>query len=338
MELTKKLCQIASLILPGLCFASGAIAQHVSAPDPQPATITGTVLDVNGGVVPGATVVLNGSEPDERRSTTTGDNGFFQLVNVRPDVDYRVTVSAPDFAEWSSDAIALTPGQYSLLTGIQLRLEVVQVTVVAVTPEQTATEEVKAEEKQRVLGIIPNFYTVYDPHPAPLNARLKFQLAARALTDPVSVTGFMINAGIWQLAQYPDYHSNAQGFGQRVGATFAGAYTNVLVGDALLPSLLHQDPRYFYQGTGTTRSRVLHALSNPFIVHGDDGRREFNYSGFGGDLASGAIANAYYPSKDRGGALVIQSTLIGVGFRAANGLLQEFVLSRHAFRHGIESH
>ena len=328
----KRLSQIACLMLVGICFATTSFAQTVSAPDPQPGTIVGTVVDINGGVVPNATVVLNGSNPDERRSVTTGDNGFFQLVNVIPDTDYRVAVTAQDFAAWSSEPVTVMPGQYVLMSSIQLRLEVVQTTVVALTPEQVATEQVKAEEKQRVLGVVPNFYVVYDPHPAPLTAKLKFQLASRALTDPITLTGLMVNASIYQVAQYPAFHSNKVGFGQRVGVTFAGAYSNVFLGDALLPSLLHQDPRFFYEDTGTTRSRMLYALSNPFVIHGDDGRREFNYSGILGDLAAGGIANAYYPSQDRGGRLVIQSALLGMGGRALNGIIQEFVLNRPVFR------
>jgi hypothetical protein len=328
----KKSSQFACLILAGICSAAISVAQEISAPDPQPGTITGTVLDINGGVVPNATVLLNGSEPDEQRSITTGDNGFFQLISVRPGADYHIVVRAHDFTDWNSSAITVSPGQYIILKGIQLQLEVVQTTIAALTPEQIATEQVKAEEKQRVLGIVPNFYVVYDPHPAPLTAKLKFQLAERALTDPVTVAGLMANAGIYQLARYPDYHSNAEGFGQRVGATFAGAYANIFVGDALLPTLLHQDPRFFYEDTGTTRSRVLYALSTPFETHGDDGRREFNYSGILGDVASGAMANVYYPSSDRGSSLVVRSALIGTAGRAINGLVQELVLNRPTFR------
>jgi hypothetical protein len=104
-------------------------------------------------------------------------------------------------------------------------------------------------------------------------------------------------------------------------------------GDAVLPSLLHQDPRYFYQGTGTTKSRLLHAMATPFVTKGDDGRREINYSNIIGDLASGAIANAYYPSQDRGVGPVARSALVGVGSRIALGILQEFVLRKWTSRH-----
>ena len=309
-------------------------AQQASAPDPQPATIIGTVLDANGGVVPDATVVLNGPSPDYRRTVITPENGFFQFANVRPGPEYHVTVGAPEFANWTSNTITLTPGQYFALTNIQLRLSTVQISVAAVNPEQLATEQVRAEERQRVLGIIPNFYVSYDHNRAPLTPKLKFHLAFKALTDPVTVTGFVLNAGIYQAADYPGYRGGMAGYGQRLGATFAGGYTNVLVGDALLPSLLHQDPRYFYQGDGTTRSRLLHALSNSIFTTGNDGRREINYSAIGGDLASGAIANAYYPAGDRGAGLVVRSTLIGIAGRAANDLLQEFVLGKRAFRGG----
>ena len=333
-SLASRISTLVWLSVAAFCVSTTSAAQPVSAPDPQPATIIGTVLDVNGGVVPGATVVLNGPSPDYRRAVVTPENGFFQFANVHPGPQYHVTVSVPEFANWTSNTITLTPGQCFTLTNIQLRLSTVQISVAAVNPEQLATEQVRAEEKQRVLGVIPNFYVSYDHNPASLTSKLKFHLAFKALTDPVTVTGFVLNAGIYQAADYPSYRGGMAGFGQRLGATFAGGYTNVLVGDALLPSLLHQDPRYFYQGAGTTRSRMLHALSNSIFTTGDDGRREINYSAIGGDLASGAIANAYYPAGDRGGGLVVRSTLIGIAGRAANDLVQEFLLGRRAFRGG----
>jgi hypothetical protein len=100
------------------------------------------------------------------------------------------------------------------------------------------------------------------------------------------------------------------------------------VGEAILPSLLHQDPRYFYQGTGTKRSRVFHAISNAFLCKGDNGRWEPNYSSIGGDLAAGALSNIYYPQSNRGAGIVFENALITTGGRMANGLVQEFILRR----------
>jgi hypothetical protein len=150
----------------------------------------------------------------------------------------------------------------------------------------------------------------------------------KALTDPVTIVGFGVNAGIYQAFDYPSYGQGAAAYGQRLGATFAGGYTKILLGDAVFPSLLHQDPRYFYQGTGTTKSRLVHAMAAPFITRGDNGNREINYSNILGDLSAGAIANAYYPRQDRGVGLVVRSALIGAGGRMAFGILQEFVLQK----------
>lgn len=340
---------LACLLLTGLCVASTSAAQQLpSAPDPQPAsisgtaldtnggtpapqtaTITGTVMDTNGGIIPGAKVVLTGDTPDNHRETVAGDTGFFQLANVQPGATYHVTVTAPDFADWTSTPITLTSGQYFLLAGIELRVSSVQTVVVTLSSEEIATEQVKVEEKQRALGFIPNFYVNFDRQPAALTPKLKFRLALRALNDPVTIAGFVANASIYQAADYPGYRGGAAGYGQRLGATFAGGYTHMMVGDFLLPSLLHQDPRFFYKSSGTTRSKVMYAFSSAIFTTGDNGRRQINYSGIGGDLISGAVANAYYPTQDRGAGLVIRGSLIGTGGRIAYALAEQFVLNRH---------
>lgn len=316
-----------------ICAATTAVGQQLSAPEPQRGTIVGTVLNFRGGVVSRASVVLRGANGEDVLSMVTQENGFFRFDSVQAGIPYRVSVSAQGFANWTSNQIVLAPGQYLMLNGINLRVAPAHVTVNVVPSEELAIEQVKAEQQQRIVGIIPNFYVVYEQNPAPLTPKLKFQLALKLLMDPVTMAGFGLNAGIYQMTDYPSYGQGAKGFGQRLGATFAGGYTKVLVGDAVLASLLHQDPRYFYQGTGTTKSRLLHALSSPLVVKGDNGRREFNFSGIGGDLASGALANAYYPDKDRGAKLVVRSALIGMGGRAANAVAQEFLLHKFTSRH-----
>jgi hypothetical protein len=320
-------------------FAAAAAAQRNVSTSPQPpashadssATIIGTVVDTNGGAVSGAAVVLKNAASGDSQTATVHDNGSFSFNHLQPGA-YSVVVSADGFAAWSSDNIELSSGQFLILNGVQLKVATVVTTVTALTPEQIATEQVHAEETQRAFGFIPNFYVAYDPHTAPMTAKLKFHLAFRTLLDPVTLGGFVGNATIYQAGHYPDYREGWAGYGQRLGSTFAGGYTNVLVSEALLPSLLHQDPRYFYRGTGTAKSRLLHALAFPVITRGDNGHTEFNYSGIGGDLASGAIANAYYPSDQRGARLVLNSALIGAGGRIANGLVQEFVLPRFTSR------
>jgi hypothetical protein len=117
-----------------------------------------------------------------------------------------------------------------------------------------------------------------------------------------------------------------------VGAVYAAGASDILLGGAIYPSLFHQDPRYFYQGTGTKKSRALHALMSPFVCKGDNGRQEFNVSSVGGDLTAGALSNIYYPHAERGAGLVLNSAAVITGGRMANALLQEFVLSRFTKR------
>ena len=319
---------VVALWVATLSQAQQSQAQQPATYAPQTATITGTVLDATGSTVPKATIVLQGPEPNDHRSLVTGDDGFFKFDGVKSGTPVRVVVSASGLTSWTSNQIILQPGQSFIVTGIKLTVAPVQQTVNAVTQEQLATEQVKVQEHQRVLGVIPNFYVNYDHNAAPLTPKLKFQLAMKALTDPVTIIGFGMNAGIYQATDYPSYGQGAAAYGKRLGATFAGGYTKILLGDAVFPSLLHQDPRYFYQGTGTTKSRLLHAISTPFITRGDNGNREINYSNILGDLAAGGIANAYYPSQDRGIGLVVRSTLIGVGGRMAFGIVQEFLLQK----------
>ena len=309
-------------------------AQQVPPQSPQTATVIGTVLDVTGATVPNAHVVLQGS--DDRRTFVTGDNGFFSFEGVKAGIPVRVEVSAPDLKNWSSNEITLQPGQSFIVTDISLGVATVETAVTATTPEQVAVEQVKLQEQQRVFGVVPNFFVTYERDAAPLTPKLKFQLAIKTLTDPVTIAGFGMNAAIYQAAGYPSYRQGAAGYGERLGATFAGGYSKILLGDAVFPSLLHQDPRYFYQGTGTTKSRLLHAMATPFFTRGDDGKREINYSNILGDLASGALANAYYPSQDRGVGLVVRSAAIGIGGRMVFGIVQEFVLHKVTTQHSSQ--
>jgi hypothetical protein len=199
---------------------------------------------------------------------------------------------------------------------------------VIVTLQEQAEDQVRVEEKQRAFGIFPNFYVVYDPHFVPLTTKLKYKLAFRAATDPVTIGASAFIAGIDQAASNPGYVEGAKGYGQRFGAAYANGASDILIGGAILPSLLHQDPRYFYQGTGTKKSRAIHAIESPFLARGDNGHWQFNYSSIGGDLASASLSNLYYPTSDRGAGLVFGNALIATGGRIVNALAQEFILRK----------
>jgi hypothetical protein len=317
-------------ILIAVFVVCAANAQQVSAPEPQPATITGTVTDVRNDVVPGATVVLEGPASTEKRTVTTNENGGFQLDQVKPGIPYHIIVSNTGFTSWTSPVLTLTPGQYLELPAVKLELAVAVTTVTAtLSTEEIATQQVEIAEQQRVLGFIPNFYVVYIPNPAPLTPKLKFKLALRVMTDPVTLLGSGFLATLDQAADTPDFGQGWAAFGQRWGAHYVNGFTDIMVGGALLPSILHQDPRYFYMGPEhTNKQRALHAMLNPFICKGDNGRTQVNYSSLGGYLASGAIANTYYPEQNRGVGLVFSTFATDIAADVANGLIQEFLLRK----------
>lgn len=316
-----------SLLLSPL-FAAG---QEPMAPQASP-SIIGTVTDVQNDAIAGADVTLEGPASVKRATEKTNAQGFFTFPDLRPGLSYRIAITAEGFAEWTSPALVLQTGQQLDLGDIPLKIAVVQTTVTAVSTEQIATRQVHAQEQQRVIGIFPNFYVTYSPNPAPLTPKLKFQLALRASVDPVTFLSTAAFAGFDQAADTPDYQQGALGYAQRFGAGYADSFTNIMIGGAILPSLFHQDPRYFYKGTGSIKSRILHAIAFSVLCKGDNGRWQPNYSSIGGDLASAAISNIYYPPSNRGAALVFNNALLGMGGRVADDLAQEFVFKKFTTR------
>jgi hypothetical protein len=306
-----------------------ATGQQITGAPLQPGSISGTVTDVNHNIIPGATVTLQSPLTGDERSMISSDNGSYTFDNLRPGATYQVTISAAGFVTWTSSIFTVDPGQTDFLTGSKLQVagEAASVTVYA-SSDEVAAEQVKMEERQRVFGFIPNFYVVYDHDAVPLSAKLKFKLALKASTDPVIFAAVSFTAALDQAGDTPDFGQGAKGYGQRMGALYANGVDDIMIGEAILPSLLHQDPRYFYQGTGSKRSRAFHALANAFICKGDNGKWEPNYSNVGGDLAAGAISNIYYPHANRGTGIVFENALVAAGGRMANGLVQEFILRR----------
>ena len=295
---------------------------------PLNASISGTVTDEQGDVIPGATVTLRG--PQGKRTITTGEQGGFAFNDLRPGGPYRLTVECKDCLPWGSNDITLKPGQFLERDDIHLRLSggTVSVVVKPKTELEIATEQVHAEEHQRVLGVIPNFYVSYDPKAAPLSWGLKYRLAFRTALDPVTVAGALFIAGIDQAGGTPNYGGGVEGYAKRFGSEYASGFTDVMAGGAVLPALLHQDPRYFYKGTGTRRARLMHAIDSAVLCRGDNGKTEINYSSMGGDLISGGLSNLYLPAEDRG----VGATFEGFGIATAGhitvDILQEFFLNR----------
>jgi hypothetical protein len=321
-----------------------------SQPQPDrrlPATITGRVVDQTGAQVVGAQVKIfpgpsrpaiqsdavtppSAAPPDVPiQDAQTDDDGAFFFSNLAPG-PYHLEITLDGFA-MQILSTTLHSGENRAVPQIALTLAT-SATEVRVTPSRVeiAEDQIKEQEKQRVLGVFPNFYVTYVHDAAPLTPKQKFELAWKSTVDPVNFAIIGVIAGVQQSQNdFGGYGQGTQGYAKRYGASFGDSVTETFIGGAILPTLLKQDPRYFYKGTGTRRSRVLYALANAVICKGDNGRWQPNYSSLLGNLAAGGISNLYYPPNDRSGAgLTMETALIGIGATAATNLLEEFVIRR----------
>jgi hypothetical protein len=205
---------------------------------------------------------------------------------------------------------------------------------VRVTERELAEEQIKAETKQRVLGIIPNYYSSHIWNASPLVPKQKLELAVRSRSDPVASLTTGVVAGVEQArGRYPAYGDGPEGYAKRYGAAYATSTISRFLGSAVFPSIFHQDPRYFYKGSGSVPSRAWYAMTRSVVARGDNGKWQPGYSHILGSLSAGAISNLYHPGSDRGASLTFENALIGIGSAAAGNLVREFVLRKIV--HGV---
>jgi Carboxypeptidase regulatory-like domain len=338
-----QVCLLAILVIP-VMFAS---AQQSAAPsdseipsvhpfanDSFHARIHGVVVDKDGTVYEGAQVALSsvggdGTAPGPVRTSTTDSNGQFNFSDVPPGA-FTISITSNGFATQTVTGI-LHAGETFDARSIVLAMSASSSEIeVTATQTEIALEELKQEETQRVLGVIPNFYVTYVPNAPPLTTKQKYSLAWKSSVDPVTFLAVGFFAGIEQATNtFSGYGQGAEGYAKRYGAGFADSFIGTLIGGAILPAWWKQDPRYFYKGTGTTRSRALYAIANAVVCKGDNGHWQANYSAIVGGLAAGGISNLYYPAANRNGAeLTFENALVDTGFSAAGNLFQEFVVRK----------
>ena len=289
------------------------------------ASVTGIVLDASGAAIPNAQVILTHRDGVPLHTLVSGGRGDFAFTNL-PAGSFLVTVSAQGFAPYSSAEFTLSSDQSYEVPSITLSVASATTEITVRPTEVIAAEQIKAEEKQRLLGIVPNFYVSYAKNPAPLTSKQKFSLATHDTLDWTSWIGISAAAGIEQANNsFAGYGQGAAGYGKRWAAQFGDGRISDYMSHAVFASLLHQDPRYFYQGTGTKKSRLIHALSSSFIARGDSGKNMPNYSYLLGAMTAGALSNAYYPHADRGASLVFVNSFIGIAGRSGGAVVQEFL-------------
>ena len=280
--------------------------------------------DEQGGLIPGAQVILV-AEGASHKSASGGD-GRFCFDDV-PAGSFTVTASEQGMADGVREGTLMAEQQMEL-EPMMLRAGAVM-SVTAVTQEQMATIQVKQEETQRIGGILPNYYVVYDAHPQPLTKKLKFELAWRSVVDPANVGFVAVVAGFEQAGnEFPEYGRGVSGYGKRFGAGMADATVGTLLTGSVLPVVFRQDPRYYYKGTGSTTSRTWYALKTTVVCKGDNGRWQPAYANVLGSFGASAVSGLYYPGGERSGMLALENGLSALAFDGFANVMQEFVLRR----------
>lgn len=287
-------------------------------------SIRGTVVDKDAAVIPNASLVVT-SGTFTSHVLSAGD-GTFGFSNV-PAGSFEITVSAPGFATQTKSSV-LQAGQSLVLPPVQLVVATTVEVNVTKTREEIAQEQVHVQESQRVFGVFPNFYVSYVPDAVPLNTRQKVHLGWKSVIDPVSFGIVGVIAGAEQATnRFPGFGQGAQGYAKRYGAAYADMVSGTFIGSVILPSILKQDPRYFYKGTGTRKSRFFYAFASAVICKGDNGHWQPNYSNVLGSLAAGGLSNLYYPASDRNGVgLTLANGFIGIAASGMGAVIQEFFL------------
>lgn len=298
-----------------------------------PGAVRGEVMYPDKSPISGAKLTLTPTSGPLLTTKAEIDGSFlFQQV---PPGTFTLTVTSDD-VEPASTSVTVAPAQSVELPSIEMRMAVVHTDVTAISEWEAAEREVRAEEGQRILKSIPNYMVVYDDEPLPLSSGQKFRLSVRTFTDPVSIAvSAAIAAGEQRSNAYPGFGTGVSGYMRRFGASVGDNTSGMLLSGAILPSVFHQDPRYFYRGTGSKASRLMYVLKQTVEQKGDNGHWQFGWSNTLGGVGTALISDTYYPREghqwgsDTGQLFGLSMLSTGI-----SNLMQEFVFGRVTSRRG----
>src|ERR1700691_6709121 len=235
------------------------------------------------------------------------------LVSQQPGASIAATAAAPlpeaPQALIAPEAAEL-PDQQSSLQQAPAQTPAAQGSSSSQTPAQQpdaeksehekAEEQLKAQEHQRVMGVMATFNTTSNKDALPLSPKQKFELFLKSETDPWPFLLSSVVAGIGQADNsYPEWGQGVQGYAKRFGAAYSDAFIGNFFGNAVLPSLLREDPRYFQKGKGKVFNRILWAAGSSFWCKRDNGGWGPNWANVGGNFIGTSIARLYYPPSER---------------------------------------
>jgi hypothetical protein len=214
-----------------------------------------------------------------------------------------ITIEVPDSPQPQFTVAALEPlAQQLAASGSSSSQDAAQTPAKEKTQQEKAEEQIKEQEKQRLVGVLPMFNISYRADAVSMTAKQKMGLSFHSVTDPMAFAVAALAGGYHEIDDGgTGFEWGAKGYGERAGAAYLDQFTGNLLGNGILPSILHQDPRYFRLGHGTITHRMLYAvMTNVMCKHDNTNRWEPNISNIGGNIAGGFISNLYYPSSNSG--------------------------------------
>jgi hypothetical protein len=194
------------------------------------------------------------------------------------------------------------------------------------TPDQKKKENEKdteGEQTKRMLWVVPNFGAVSaNTQLPPMSTREKFVLASKdSVTDYSSYTWAGILAGqAYLLNADPELGRGGAAYGRYYWRTFVDGVSGTFFTEAIVPSIRHEDPRYYTLGKGGFFRRAGYAISRSFITKMDNGTDGFNCSEVCGNLLTAGLSNAYYPPQERG----LTQTAYNFGEQMESAVLNHF--------------
>jgi len=216
-----------------------------------------------------------------------------------PQIEIAMSANPQSLQQTQTQTPAQTPDQSSPSSSSSSQSSQQQ-TDAQKTQKETAADQLKEQETQRVAGVMATFNTTRNRDALPLSSRQKFQLFFKGAFDPWPFGLSAFVAGIGQAEDStPEWGGGTEGYAKRFGAGYTDYFMGNFFGNAVLPSLLHEDPRYFQKGSGKPINRFLWAASSTVWCKRDKGGWGPNYANVGGNLIGSAIGRVYYPASDR---------------------------------------
>jgi hypothetical protein len=279
---------------------------------------------------------INAPDSHWRNTVETSVVNWPRIASDAQEVAAQQTTQPPPSTSEQAGSSAQTPPRQSPPTASATPQEQTQ--------HEKAEKQLKEQTQQRVLGVLPSFNVSYRSDAVSLTGWQKIRLAFRSSVDPVTFAAAFLVAGYHEVDDDVNFGWGIKGYGQRAGAAYLDTFDSNMIGNGILPALLHQDPRYFRLGHGSKAHRLLYAAAAAFICkHDNTGKWEPNYSNVMGNIASGAISNLYYPGSNSGVGLTISNGMIVTAEGAFGAMFQEFWpdISRKLFHkdptHGLDA-